>query len=628
MAPCPGVGILWHLALLGLLCWQGWMTLTLFGSEASWERLRDAQPIVSGRHPLHLYHGYLGAQAFRERGTLCCYDPAFQAGYPKTPVFDNGSRPAELFLSLAGGDYQPAAYKMGLAACCLLAPLVCWIAARGVSLKPGSAFLAALAGMLVWWGSSSRQMLEAGDLDVLLASLAALASAGMLIAFHRRPGVLPWIGVSTATAVGWFAQPMLFVLLFPLLLNYYWSVGAKHGCGWHLALLAGLVAGLLLNGFWLPDWFCYLWIRSPLEGESLLLPHRTFHTVWAAPFWGDGIDRFVEAMLLGLALLGGLFLNQTSQRPAARVFGLGTVGFLALAVTGLLWEPSGRMGTPRLLVTGLMLAVVPAGYAVGQIARFLCWTTGGVWKGAALCSVLLGVTSLAVPEAMNALAVRYSAAVPLSIGLTAEDQALIDLVRTHTTPAARILWEDLEEPAVASRWTALLPLLTERAFVGGLDPDCCIEHAYASLSDQKLAGRPLSSCSDAELSEFCRRYAIGWVVCRSRAAVKRFGAWQEATPAAKLPGKGDGRLFRLPASSVALQGRARLLQADSHHITLADVLPEDGRVVLSLHYQAGLRASPRRVQIEKEPDARDPIPLIRLRMQEPVSRVTLMWQDP
>jgi hypothetical protein len=25
------------------------------------------------------------------------FDPAFHAGYPKTPVFDSGSRPAELF---------------------------------------------------------------------------------------------------------------------------------------------------------------------------------------------------------------------------------------------------------------------------------------------------------------------------------------------------------------------------------------------------------------------------------------------------------------------------------------------------------------------------------------------------
>src|SRR5258707_15127404 len=85
--------------LLGLLAWQGWMTLTLFGPDATFDRLFDDQPVVSGRHPLHLYHGFLGARALFERGRPCCFDPGFQAGYPKTPIFDSGSRPAELFLS-------------------------------------------------------------------------------------------------------------------------------------------------------------------------------------------------------------------------------------------------------------------------------------------------------------------------------------------------------------------------------------------------------------------------------------------------------------------------------------------------------------------------------------------------
>src|SRR6516225_1374198 len=116
------IGPLWSLVLLGLLVWQGWMTLSLFGPDHAWERLLNDRPIVSGRHPLHLYHGYLGARSLAERGTLSCYDPAFQAGYPKTPVFDSGSRPAEMFLSLAGGAYRPAAYKLGLALCCLLVP--------------------------------------------------------------------------------------------------------------------------------------------------------------------------------------------------------------------------------------------------------------------------------------------------------------------------------------------------------------------------------------------------------------------------------------------------------------------------------------------------------------------------
>src|SRR5713226_5171478 len=115
VAPRSRSRLLGSFALFGLLAWQGWMTLSLFGTENPWTGLLDERPIISGRHPLHLYHGYLGARAFRERGTLCCYDPAFQAGYPKTPVFDSGSRPAELFLTLAGSEYRPAAYKIGLA---------------------------------------------------------------------------------------------------------------------------------------------------------------------------------------------------------------------------------------------------------------------------------------------------------------------------------------------------------------------------------------------------------------------------------------------------------------------------------------------------------------------------------
>jgi hypothetical protein len=77
-----------------------------------------------------------------------------------------------------------------------------------------------------------------------------------------------------------------------------------------------------------------------------------------------------------------------------------------------------------------------------------------------------------------------------------------------------------------------------------------------------------------------------------------------------------------------LKGHARLLCADTQHIALADVHPEDGRVVLSMHYQPGLHISPSRVEIEKEPDPYDPIPFIRLRMPGPVARLTLTWQPP
>jgi hypothetical protein len=84
---------IWWVPLFGAIVWQGWMTLTLFGGPQPWKVLLDERPIVSGRHPLHLYHGYLGARALREHGSLSCYDPSFHAGYPKTPVSPRSQTP-------------------------------------------------------------------------------------------------------------------------------------------------------------------------------------------------------------------------------------------------------------------------------------------------------------------------------------------------------------------------------------------------------------------------------------------------------------------------------------------------------------------------------------------------------
>ena len=257
--------------MLGLLAWQGWLTLTLFGPDQPWHRLTDSQPVISGRHALHQYHGYLAAQTFRETGTLCCYDPAFQIGYPKTPVFDGDSRPAELFQSLAGNTFRPAAYKVGLAACCLAVPLVFAAAARGVGLGPLGACLVAALGLLVWWSDPARGLLEEGDLGFLLAGLALLLNVGMLIRFHRVPGLAGWLGLVGAGGAGWFLDPLLFTVVVPLFLVYYLSVGIRHCLGWHAAVLAAMAAGGLANAFWLPDWVSYWWLHAavPAAGGSL-----------------------------------------------------------------------------------------------------------------------------------------------------------------------------------------------------------------------------------------------------------------------------------------------------------------------------------------------------------------------
>jgi hypothetical protein len=629
--------------LIGVLVVQAWLTLSLFGPEQPWDRLLDDQPIISGRHPLHLYHGTLGARSLLERGTLCCYDPGFQAGYPKTPVFDSGSRPAELFLLLAGGNYRPAAYKIGVAILCLLAPLIVALAGASAGLNRVSACLASALAVLVWWGDPCRSALEAGQIDLLLATLAAVAQVGLLIRFDRAPGPLTWIGILISGYLGWFAHPLFFALGLPLALIYYLTVGPRHRLIWHLALLVGLAGALLSNGFWLLEWVRSWWIQAPPPPEPQALMSRTLQSLWEATLWGQVDDRALGLFLGVLGLVGVICFNQARQRVTARLLGLSAAGFVLLAVAATVWPPLEHFSPSTLATPALLFLVIPAVHALRAAVRLLARWTGDVWVGAFIIAALLAGLVSAGYFLMPTFAARFMRPSPFSIGLGEERLAIAETLRQQTTNQGRILWEDLEETradgggsAPDKHWTPLLPLLTDRAFLGGLDPEAHIEHSYASFTEGVLANHPIAEWSDASLMDFCQRYNVGWVVCHSPNSAARFRNWSAAQGVSAWPVGGQvrgGWLFRIERTlSFALKGHARWLSADAERIVLADVVPENGEVVLSLHFHEGLRASPGRVLVQRERDKDrdpiegDPIDFVRLRLAAPAVRLTLIWR--
>jgi hypothetical protein len=635
--PRSGDHRIWWVPLIGAIVWQSWMTLTLFGGPQPWKALVDDRPILSGRHPLHLYHGYLGARALREHGSLSCYDPSFHAGYPKTPVFDNGSRPAELLLFLTGGRYLPSVYKIGVAVVCALVPLLVFVAARGAGLSRAGGAAACLFALLVWWGQPCRDTLEAGDLDLLLAAVLLLTQSGLLLGYHRDPSLRGWLGIVGAALLGWFAHPLLMALSVPLFLVYYLSVGARHPLAWHLTLLGGLLAALGLNCFWLIDWVGYWWIRVPMHWQRQSLTEPILASVWQSPLWGGPIDRAVACLLVLAATAGALIYNQTGRREAARLLGLACGGFLALAVGGLIWEPLARFGSQRLLAPALLFAALPAAAAIG-------YRLSAVGLGVAAAGFLLWP----MPEGKKPLidwAMRWRGAEPFQLGLDADRQTIVEALRQHTTNEARILWEDRAVSPLASHWTPLLPLWTERAYIGGLDADAGIEHATNGLLDGVLMGRPLRDWSDDDLREYCRRYNIGWIACASPGARERLEKWPRAGRVVELPPSEPGQpptcLFavRRDHSSYALTGSARWLEADPQRIVLGDVSPpregSDARgrrqVLLSLHYQAGMRVAPSRVSLDSYTIERahsipgDDRPFVRLWVEDPVTRVTITW---
>jgi hypothetical protein len=626
------------LGLVVLFAWQAWLTLSLFSGSDGWENLLDEQPVLSGQHPLHQYHGYLGAQSLLYRGSWCCYDHAFQAGYPKTPIFDSGSRFAELSMLLAGGAFDPAVYKIGMAVLLWCIPLLLVIGARGAGLNWRETWLAAFFAQLVAWGTPARELVECGALEVLMAAVLLLAVLGLLIRYDREPGFFCWLGLLSLGMLGWFAHPLLFSLVVPLALCYYLTAGVRHRAFlWHVGLWGSQLAALAVNGLWLYEGMRHLWMLTPPPPGLEALPHRTFRTVWESSLWGMQADRALAVFLALAGLIGvALFNRDKKERTTGRLFGLVAAALLLLALLTLLgvgWETLGRIGTADLVTPALWFMTIPAARAVASVSRWLNSMPVLPVLRLATLGILLMVVGFFNWGTIQTLLARAWATEPLILGLGHERQELLQRLRENTTSQARILWEDRPGLRDGSRWPALLPILTGRVFIGGLDPDGRIDHSHAGFVHSLLAGehRPLTQWSDAALSDYCRRYNVGWVVAWSPAVIERLRAWNGgALELCSLKDGGDGFLFKVLDNhcSFAIHGQADVVDANCHRLILVNVVPKDGKVVLSLHYDAGLRATPDRVRIEAEKDYLDRIPLLRLRLDAPVSRLVLTWDEP
>jgi hypothetical protein len=592
-------------------------------ARRGWRGMIGDEPVTSGRHALHQYHGYLAATAWRDQGYHSCYDPAFQAGYPRTAVFDGGSRPAKWFALAAGSRFQPVAYKLGIAGCCLALPILFGIAAGLLHFGSLAALFATGIGILVCWSCPVQSCIQAGAIDLLVGIALGVVSLAGILRYDLHPGPLGWLAASLAFLALGYVQPLGLVAFLPFLFVYYCSVGTRHPWPWHLGLFLALAVPTALHAHELFAWWSYSWMLTPPAFTPTSNSFDSLVAAWLDVAWVGPSDRLLVVGLLGLALIGCGLFNHERHRAAARTFGLGTVALFFLAVAATLW-PDGRRLTARgALPAALFLAIVPAAHAL-DAGRMWCQRRFGVRRVAfALTAVTLAFAVLA-----PILLTRGLAPEPLRLGPSAEQRQLLDLLRRHTDADARILWEERSHLDAESAWTSLLPLWLERAFLGGLDSEKRIEHAYARLHDHQLAGRSLADWSDDDLAVFFRKYNVGWIVAWNPATQARFRAYPGVIEQIPVHDRGAGTLFAIRKASYVLKGQARWLEATPRRITLADVVPEDGKVVLSLHYQAGMQASPGRVQVEREPDPFDPIPFVRLRMPAPAARITLTWEPP
>jgi len=610
---------LWLLVVALLMAGQAALALPLFGG---FEALNDDRPILDGRHPLHLYHGSLGAAAFRDRLAVTCYDPNFQAGYPKTPVFDGGSRPAEAFLAFTRKPFDPACYKWGVFLVCAAVPWVFTMAARNFGLRPAGAVLAGTMGVALWWLPPTQSTLHAGQLDVLLGGLAAIAFLGGLARYSTTAGPKAWLTMALASIVGWYVQPIAWLGIIPVLGAYYILNAPRHGLAWHLGFFAILPAGLAPNLGWLIDWAKFWWLRQPLHESA---PWPDWRILLGSPETYQELlaPQAIQLVPLMAGCLGLLQWVRTGRGGHALLIAVSAVCASLAARLGTIWSPAQAVALDRATLLIPALALIPAAFAMIELL-YRCRIAVPFAILAAGLPGVLGLFSERVPAEVR------PNVVPFQLGLTSEHSKIVQLLKQRTSSAARILIEDADTSHTGWNWTALLPALTERAYIGGLDPGGGIEHLTCGMVDGKLLNRRFAEWPPEERAAFCERFNLGWVICRSESAVQFWASEPMAREIGRFDVDGEWVVFELDRPhSFVRSGQATVEQADAERIVLRDLVPDDnGCVRLSFHFQGELRAAPLTVKVEADPDSRDPVPLMKLRLPGPVSRVSLRWQHP
>ncbi len=624
LAPTLAPRWLRSLALLALaLGIQGWQALALFGDNPL-PRLLDNEPVVSGRHAVHLYHARVAATNWRAVGSPCCYDTALSAGYPRTAVVDGGARPFELFL-LAPGIDSAAAYKVGLAATWWLLPCGYWLAARAVGLRSVTA--ATSAGLIVLLGGSAagQKLLHEGELSAALLAMFAVLHLALLSRWHRVPCLFGWLGMLVTAAFGWFLQPVAWSG-FALLTACCWAgMCRKHSPLWSAALALLQAAALAAIFPWLREWLRFWWIALPFAAGADSAPRDGW--LPGALSLLSSNDRTACCLLIVGGCLGGCIRKvRHDRRPGLYLLTCGLL-LLGAAAIALIWEPLALLGARHWATVGLAFLIVPAAIALTACGEWLVRGRGRPLLPYAIAGVLFCSVSawLVRPSAVAEL--PHWGARPLQFGLSNDVKAFAGFLRDVSRPTARILWE-VPESAVAAPSLILLPDLVGRDFLLPPDRDADVEYCFAHLANGYLAGRAIADWSDVDLEAFCRKYNVGWVVADANATAARFRGWPIAYEIAPPTGS-RWKLFELKRPhSYILKGVARTYEADRQRVTLADVVPEEGEVVLSLHSAAGMRARPAIVRVEREPDPFDPVPMIRLRLPGPVARLTLTWELP
>ncbi|TFH47194.1 MAG: hypothetical protein E4H01_08690 [Lysobacterales bacterium] len=328
----------------------------------------------------------------------------------------------------------------------------------------------------------------------------------------------------------------------------------------------------------------------------------------ADPYGIGPHSAVLSPALTAIAILTMVLLGwQSRYRKSAVACLIGASALFLLTFSGQFFTAVRESQPVRYFPAGLafLLPLVSLG-----LTRGLAQLTRSVWLRTAIIAVLLGIAygPLLAPAIDRAVGSRVK---PFRMGLPQEIKSVGELVRLHTDKSARILIEDsggqTKHQYGGTHATAMLPQLADREYMMGPAPYVPIKENELVLIECSIGRKRVDRMESGELSDYLKRYNIGWVIVWSQLCKDAF---ERQTFITRIVDRDKFRLFSVRHSHNFFLRGSGTLEATSDLLRLRD-LPVGKTVVLSYHYFDRLRTRTGE-PVQRQADPNDPIGFIRV----------------
>ncbi len=599
--------------------------------------LMRAEPINYNDYMLHYYHWSTFVQYMKSDGQPWGYNPYWMAGYPDNTVYDVENKAVEVlaYASEAAGLDDVRVFKWFVFATFIVGPLLTYWAARnfGFSSRRSSVVLAL---QIVLWHTLpfARVMVVTGAFSYVFVSYLAIFASSLAFRYLRDRETKCLAGFAIicplALLIHIYAAVIISVPVLVVCLIHLRSLQARDVM--YLALIAA--GSLLFNSFWLGPFFRFLHY-STVTGASLIQGSLPVFL-----FWSLLAVVMVPALGLacGFALKGLRLTSRDYGRKLAWFFLIVILFFLVVGALGRYTPVTRMLVALRYHVNAFQYLAFPAALGLAWAWASLSgrWTrrrlTTGVLYAGMILGILVPLTLTAglsnAPADNNPIAWFFSRRLDHAVVDNPQSGALVDWLRNNTDKSGRILIESVWSPMESEEkawfymhFIPILPMLTDREFIGGPRDDTLLLHHFPSfhldfVSFEQLVsgdvpmvlfGKKINSISQGRLREYFDLYNVTWVVC-SRPISKQY--FDRQAPFVQLETKiGEVWIYRVDRTPSYLVEGKGTVEATYNRIRVEEFQGKDA--VLKYHWMEGLRTRPQ-LPLERIMLMDDPIGFIRI----------------